>query len=137
MRSAIPIAACLCAALCADARQGAQPAEEWFGARSGDFDRAGRLSGRPLKMKARFVTLLPPSARKSRSARRAISFVVEAEGGRIACAIRPDTQGAALLRGMKHATPVVVRGTTDSARRLFLARDVVQGWGKRQLGEEP
>jgi len=137
MRSAIPIAACLCAALCADARQGAQPAERWFGSSAGDLDRAGKLSGRPLKIKARFVTLLPPSARKSRSARRAISFVVEAEGGRIACAIRPDAQGAALLRKMKHATPVVVRGTMDARRRLFLARSVVQGWGRSQLGEEP
>ena len=117
MRSAIPVLAFLCAALCADARQGAQPAEEWFGARSGDFDRAGRLSGRPLKMKARFVTLLPPPARSRRAARRALSFVVEAEGGRIACAIRPDTQAVVqAIAGVRHGSGARARAGAARGR---------------------
>lgn len=145
MRNAIPAAACLnagaflclCAALCASEQAKEGPGERWFGASPGDFSRAQELSGLPLKVKARFVRVLDPGAGRGKAARRSVAFLVEAEGGRIVCAIRRAAKDAELLREMTHATPVVVRGTVDAKGRRFLARSIVQGWGRSQLEGEP
>ncbi len=131
-------AAILCLWACAAARQAAPAGAEtggarWFGERREDFARAAELSGAPLKIKARFVKTFAPGTRGAAGARRETLFLVEAAGGMIACAIPRGAADAALLGGMKYATPIVISGTVDAKRRVFLARAVLQGWGRRQL----
>lgn len=126
-------AVCLCLCAAAHAGGGASPAPRWFGASRADFARARELEGLPLKIKARFVRLLGSPGRTGKAPGGAFLFLVEAEGGRIACSARGDAGVAELLREMKHATPLVVRGTVDAGKRVFLVRTISQGWGKSQL----
>lgn len=122
---------CLCAGVCAG--EPAKPAPRWFGASRADFRRARELNGLPLKIKARFVRMLESVKWGVHAPDETVLFLVEAEGGRIACSLRSDGKNAALLREMKHATPLVVRGTVDAKRRVFVVRSIDQGWGKSQL----
>jgi hypothetical protein len=127
---------CACAALCAGEPAKTAPKARWFGASREDFARAKEFAGLPLKIKARFVRALESPKRGGKTPGRTVMFLVEAEGGRIACSMRRDAKDAELLRDMKHATPLVVHGAVDAKKRVFLVRGIAQGWGKTQLEAE-
>jgi hypothetical protein len=134
-------AVCLCAWACAGVFAGepakTAPKARWFGASREDFARAKEFTGLPLKIKARFVKVLESPKRDGKAPGLTVMFLVEAEGGKIACSMRRDAKDAELLRDMKHATPLVVHGAVDAKKRVFFVRSIAQGWGKSRLeGDE-
>lgn len=136
-RAAVCLCLWACAGVCAGEPAKAAPKARWFGASHEDFARAKELTGLPLKIKARFVKALDPPKRGGKTPGGTVMFLVEAEGGKIACSMRRDAKDAELLRDMKHATPLVVHGAVDAKNRVFLVRSIAQGWGKSRLeGDE-
>jgi len=140
-RSMTRAAMCLCLWACAGACAGepakTPPKARWFGASHEDFARAKELTGLPLKIKARFVKVIESPKQGGKALSSTVMFLVEAEGGKIACSMRRNAKDAEVLRDMKHATPLVVHGTVDAKKRVFLARSIAQGWGKSQIeGDE-
>jgi hypothetical protein len=125
-------------ALCERVHSGDAPVERWFGASADDFAAAGRFAGSPLKVKARFVKILAdgdgvaaqggvvPSGGR-------LTFLVAAAGGEIVCDMSARAKCSAVVREMKRATPVVLHGTLDARRNVFLVDAIVQGWERDQM----
>lgn len=109
-----------------------------FGLTAADLTAPGKVAGEPLKIKARFVRELTggwdtAEQRRGKASGATPSFLVAAEGGEIRCEIGAQAKGADAVRGMKIATPLVVHGTFDPRRNVFIVDAVVQGWGRGQM----
>ncbi len=111
-------------------------AAQWFGVSRADLAAAKRFAGRPLRVKARFVRELSDgevvAARGRMNPGRATSFLVVAEGGEIRCEMSAQAKRDAVVHEMKPGTPLVIHGTLDASRNVFLADTIVQGWGRGQ-----
>jgi hypothetical protein len=123
--------------LCERAQIGAGAAARWFGGTAAELA-SESVAGGPLKIRARFVRKLTDKGalrRRGKSSGGGLSFLVVAEGGEVRCEMGDKARGADALRGMKRATPVVIRGTLDARRNVFMVDSIVQGWGRDQLGD--
>jgi hypothetical protein len=114
----------------------------WFGASPADLEEKGRFDGRALRIKARFMRELADEARvKERGdgkyLPRTITFLVAAAGGEIRCEVSARSKCSSVVRGMKPATPLVIHGTLDAGKNVFLVEAIVQGWGRNQMKGNP
>ena len=135
--AAAAVAALLAAPLAAE-RGGRGADIRWFGLAPGDFDRAAEFSGRPLRVKARFVRKLDRKEKEWRmrgpARPGAARFIVVTAAGEIVCEIAPASPGARLIGAMKRATPLVLAGRLDPRNYVFRVGELRQGWGRAQLG---
>jgi len=124
-------------ALCERLREGDGEVARWFGVSATDMAAAHRFAGRPLRVKARFVREPTDgegvAAQQGMTSGRARSFLVVAEGGEIWCEMSAQATCGAVANEMKRGTPVVIHGTLDARRNVFLADTIVQGWGRDQM----
>jgi hypothetical protein len=122
-------------ALCERGQAGGRAAARWYGVTAADLAAAAEAEG-PLKIKARFVKKLTDggaSRRRGKNPKSGLGFLVVAEGGEIRCEMGANAKGARNVRGMRRATPVVIHGTLDARRNVFLVDSIVQGWGRDQM----
>ncbi len=110
----------------------------WFGVTATDLATPGKVEGGPLRIKARFVRELTDGGdaaeqRLGKTSSSKLHFLVVAEGGEIRCEMGAQAKGADVIHGMKVATPLVLHGTLDSRRNVFLVDAIVQGWGREQM----
>jgi len=125
-------------ALCERVRAGGTAVERWFGGSAADLAGAGRFAGSPLRVKARFVRELndgegAAAQRQGMPSGGTLTFLVAAAGGEIVCEMSAQANCGAIVREMKRATPVMIHGTLDARRNVFLVDTIVQGWGRDQM----
>lgn len=102
--------------------------ERWFSSSADDYAMAPALAGTPLRAKSRFVRVVSGGVNPSPG-----RFIAACAGGEMTCEMRAAPGVAARVKDMKKGTPIVLHGTLDAHRNIFLVNGLEQGWGRDRV----